>query len=411
MINTLGLPTIFFTHSAADTQWDDLYRLMINEDKDIPRSKSACLIDNPAIASYFFHVKINKYIKTYYQNLLGATDYWFRYEWQHRGSVHVHGLAWVKNSPRAEKLKDPDPNVRAATIAEVEKYADELISTMNPAYSTDGTEIIQPPSGKSAPHPCAQNYSSVTDQKQDLIDLISTCQRHTKCSESYCLTTKKGRKECRYGFPKPLQEKTTIIYKENEPELVTRRNDPRVNSHNQLQLSSWRANCDMQLITSKEKVTRYAAKYATKSEPRSKPLVDLIEKRSDNDALKTVQRIMIGSVAQRDYSAQETCHLLLQQPLYSASRPFVCLPLDGSRELAAELKSNESTTVKNFVDKYKKRPDIYENCSLIEFTQKYNFGKNDNVYTRQNEAIVTTIPYVSSDPKSPTYDDYIAASS
>ena len=34
MVDTLGLPTIFFTHSAADLQWPELARLISPEDQD-----------------------------------------------------------------------------------------------------------------------------------------------------------------------------------------------------------------------------------------------------------------------------------------------------------------------------------------------------------------------------------------
>ena len=119
MINNLGLPTAFFTHSAADLQWPELHRLLVTDEN---KSKSANLIDNPAIASWFFHEKIQKYIKTFYTDILGAVDFWFRYEWQHRGSVHVHGLVWLKDAPQMERLKTTDPIARQAAIDEVSVY-------------------------------------------------------------------------------------------------------------------------------------------------------------------------------------------------------------------------------------------------------------------------------------------------
>ena len=30
------------------------------------------------------------------------SDYWLRFEWQHRGSPHVHCLAWLPNAPNVE---------------------------------------------------------------------------------------------------------------------------------------------------------------------------------------------------------------------------------------------------------------------------------------------------------------------
>ena len=55
--------------------------------------------------------------------------------------------------------------------------------------------------------------------------------------------------------------------------------------------------------------------------------------KSDSSSLKMVQKLMISSVGERDYSAQETCHLLMGLPMYRTSRDFVILSLDGSRQV------------------------------------------------------------------------------
>ena len=49
-----------------------------------------------------------------------------------------------------------------------------------------------------------------------------------------------------------------------------------------------------------------------------------------NHSLKAVQKILINSVDEVDYSGQETCHLLFQLPLIKASRDFTVVNLDGS---------------------------------------------------------------------------------
>ena len=51
--------------------------------------------------------------------MLGATDYWFRKEFQHRGSVHVHGVVWLPKAPNVDKLKQNDPEIRRLSIEEV----------------------------------------------------------------------------------------------------------------------------------------------------------------------------------------------------------------------------------------------------------------------------------------------------
>jgi len=92
----------------------------------------------------------------------------------------------------------------------------------------------------------------------------------------------------------------------------------------------------MKYIVSGHKVIEYCAKYVTKTEPRSEPMREIFQKiinslKSGNTSLTVVQKLLINSIGERDYSSQETCHLLLQLPMFKASRDFIVLSLDGSR--------------------------------------------------------------------------------
>ena len=49
MVDTLGIPTVFFTHSAADHQWPELARLQAPDDSDPNTSRSRAVVNNPAI--------------------------------------------------------------------------------------------------------------------------------------------------------------------------------------------------------------------------------------------------------------------------------------------------------------------------------------------------------------------------
>ena len=62
-------------------------------------------------------------------------------------------------------------------------------------------------------------------------------------------------------------------------------------------------------------------------------------------ALQNLQKLLIKSLSERDYSAQETCHLLLQLPMYMSTREFVILSLDGSRQLRDKLNDDNDATV------------------------------------------------------------------
>ena len=375
MVDALGLPTVFFTHSAADLQWPELAELMCPDDPTNPRRRQQALTENPAIADWFFYQRVQVYLKHFYTDVLGATDYWLRFEWQHRGSPHVHGLAWLPNAPHIEQAF-ASGNADTVTTNNIIQYIDSVVTTSNHAMQPGSVDPSCPP--QTNPHVCNKAFSQVTDYEQDLAELIATCQRHTRCSPAYCLRTKNGKQACRFGYPKPLQEKTTLDITEGELELNSARNDPLVNSYNKMQLSSWRANVDMQYCLSRRKVIEYVVKYAAKSEPRSEPLKKIykgiVQSLKDDDRpVKAVQKLLLNSVGERDFSAQETCHLLLQLPLIMCSREFVVLSLDGSRAVQDKLDDDNPATTLNILDHYKARPAsaTYENVSLYDYAQNY----------------------------------------
>ena len=59
----------------------------------------------------------------------------------------------------------------------------------------------------------------------------------------------------------------------------------------------------------------------------------MLQLKEDDGPLKAGQKLLVSTTAERDYSAQETCHLLLMLPMYMASRDFVMLSLDWSRQV------------------------------------------------------------------------------
>ena len=112
MVDTLGLPTIFFTHSAGGLQWPEVARLICPEDPESRSSRTKAVIENPAIADWFFYYRVQKFIEAFCVGVLGATDYWICFEWQHRGSPHVHGLALLANAPNVEELLSSSQQLR-----------------------------------------------------------------------------------------------------------------------------------------------------------------------------------------------------------------------------------------------------------------------------------------------------------
>ena len=115
-------------------------------------------------------------MRIYLTRTLNASDYWLRFEYQHRGSPHVHGVAWLNNAPDVEKiLSSEDPT----NLEELIRFIDNTVSTTNPAILPDGSNVSDTPPPTVSPHICNKPYSEVVDHKQDLNELIATFQRHT----------------------------------------------------------------------------------------------------------------------------------------------------------------------------------------------------------------------------------------
>lgn len=190
------------------------------------------------------------------ESLVLPTIYWLRFEWQHRGSPHVLGIAWLSQASSVEEVLAQHQD---SSKEDLIHFIDTIVTTINPAAQPDGSNVDNAPAPKTNPHICNQTYADVHDFNQDLADLIATCQRHTRCSAAYCLRTRDGKQQCRFGFPKLLQPGTALVIEDEQPLLLTAWNDGFINSYNPAQLSAWRANVDMQYCVSRHKVIQYHA--------------------------------------------------------------------------------------------------------------------------------------------------------
>ena len=188
-----------------------------------------------------------------------------------------------------------------------------------------------------------------------------------------------------------------------------------VNSFNPVQLSAWRANVDMQYIASRCRVIEYCTKYVTKSEPRSSSLKEVFTTivrslKEGNNSLKAVQKLLINSVGERDYSAEEYCHLLLQLPMFKASREFLVLSLDGSLAVEDQLEEEQRASAPSILDHYMHRPSSsqFSNLTLLEFARQYSMPKTvgSEPSRRSKRIVVIPCPYCSPDPAGPKYGQY-----
>ena len=113
---------------------------------------------------------------------------------------------------------------------------------------------------------------------------------------------------------------------------VTKRNDSRLNRHQQLQLQGWRTYCDILIVTDCNACVEYLDKYTSKSSVvKTAYVVSKLIDRSDVHA--TFKKIMLRTVGNRDHSIQEVMHHLLSLKYVSASFDVISASLDGTRKV------------------------------------------------------------------------------
>ena len=452
IVTNVGTPTFFFTFSSADMHWPELHSLFYDSaDLELSsQDRRHNVIDNPHIVDWFFTQRLESFVKYWLYDTLNAKWHWYRFEYQGRGSIHCHGTAKLNNDPGlcdltkvalkgylAQKFKDEQVVVDSSQLDEdIEagnkaaetacKYVDWLLSTMNPNPPDDDMWI------RPDMHPCQRQYKDIPewDMNSDYVDLLNMVQRHTRCSTNYCLRKKSNEKElkCRFHFPFDHCTETKIefekVHSKNSNDqqyrakIVTKRNDSRLNNNQQLQLQGWRANCDIQVVIDHYACVEYLTKYAAKSEPRSpllKQAFNSIVQHVDNTSNphKAIKKVVMKTLGERDYAAQETMHHLLSLKLHSSTFNVIPISLNGSRRVRTNRSEDDadcSCTSNSLLDVYANRQQYDDslhvlNMNFVQFATSFKLvsGKLEKL---PDNMIPRIFPTYSCNPKGPNFALY-----
>ena len=149
------------------------------------------------------------YTKSFFQDVLNIKWYWWRVEYQHRGTPHVHGFIKLSNDHDLEKLgktalrgylqskssKEHDYLSESQQMIfqgqeaeqKIIKFAENFINLRNYHKQNDKTQNMDYVVGE---HPCKRPFHLVKkkDYEMDYYDLINSVQRHTKCFFHSCMS-------------------------------------------------------------------------------------------------------------------------------------------------------------------------------------------------------------------------------
>lgn len=383
MVRQRGVPTAFFTLSAADYHWPDLFRILVpgrDPDSLTERERADLMHDNAYVVAWFFYQRCDIFMRVFLKVFFNITDFWYRFEWQSRGSPHVHGIIWLDGAKDCSDISSLTDEQRQEII----DYFDGLVSAVLEERMV--TERQNHPSRKRL------FDLSESERERDLLRLLTMTQRHTMCG-SHCLRRDRrtGRMTCRFGYPKALRETSTLIQENGIWKFEPKRNDEQLQRYNKFISMLWRANIDFSPIVSKDAMLNYIAKYASKHEVACEAYTDILGRIISHvdpnlPAATAVRQLLIASIAERDFSKQEVMHLLLGLPLYRCSRSFVTV------NLKENWRSVDQPSTATLINRYAQRPGQMSNLTLFDFVRTVRM-RGDRYIQRQSEVIVRPFPY------------------
>ena len=180
MIRQLSLPSWFMSLSAADTRWTDLLKMLaklndgiVYSDKELEnlswQEKTKLVQKDPVTCSRYFDHRVQEFLNTVLKSscepIGKLLDYFYRVEFQQRGSPHIHMLVWIENAPTLETNSE----------REIVQFVDK--------YLTCNTD---------------------NEKTANLVGLQS--HKHSRTCR------KKGKPICRFGFPLPPLPRTMLLY-------------------------------------------------------------------------------------------------------------------------------------------------------------------------------------------------------
>lgn len=210
-------------------------------------------------------------------------DFWWRIEFQNRGSPHLHIVVWFENYSTFD--------------------TDEGIQLIDKVCSCE-----LPP------------------EDSNIHGLVKKCQTHHHMNTCH----NNSSSICRFSFPRQECPETKIVAHSSDDFirsgvriclLKRRKQDQWINNYNPILLELWEGNMDIQPCGSNEAIAFYIAKYMSKAEPTEidSDVARAIQqiRQEESDISKKLFKVCMRILKERQVSACECisrlCHLNMRQ--------------------------------------------------------------------------------------------------
>ena len=348
MCRQLGYPTIFFSLSSADTQWEQLIqclgKLVDNQNytseyirTEMTIAKKCQLVaSHPAACSRYFHHRVDKFIKIIVKGPHSpfgkVSDFFYRVEFQKCGSPHIHGFLWVKDAP----------NVHDTTDVEICDYVDSCMSC-NGDVPEDDKPFIKLQLHKHS-RSCHKGTKGICRfgapwppmRQTKILDALTadTCSDFESLWQDYQKMMKVMRK-----MPTDVETFDEWLKYLNTSEehylhvlqssitrhkmfLQCRPADTRVNAYMKGLLGAWRANHDIQFVLDPYHCVSYICDYMTKSQKGLSELIHMAAEEADAgnlDLRKSVRHIGKKFLNAAESPVQQCTYDILGLPITNST--------------------------------------------------------------------------------------------
>ena len=405
MIRQLGLPTLFLSLSANDLQWSELIialgKLVDHRDytAEIERNtlswetRSRLVQSDPVTCVRHFDHRVAKFIETILkspQSPLGVLqDFFYRVEFQQRGSPHIHMLAWIQGAPKYGENDDVEVieyiDRVASCSVDVPEDLQNVMEFQKHKHSRTCRKAGKPICRFGIPFPPMRSTAVIQpyigEDRSVYQDYYNTVQEHLNNVEQgetfdeFLENT--GLSEDDYLKALQTSVTTDKVFLKRKPI------ECRVNPYMKDLLGVWKANHDIQYVLDAYACAMYIVSYINKSaKGMSRLMAEACkEARKGNKSLKeSVRHIGNKFLNAVEVSAQEAAYLILQLHMSTKSRKCEFVPtaphtertflLKSKRELEAMPKNSTDIEADNVIKRYARRPEALDDFCLADFISK-----------------------------------------